>query len=92
MFMCLMPPLLFSAGSSKNANEPPTLWLRCSEHGIEKAFAADMMCVKCEEEHHGYLQGSDYVEVKTVSELLNAQDTEQGKRGGVRRRSSFAFH
>jgi hypothetical protein len=30
--------------------EPPLVVLECDEHGVEKFFLADMMCVKCEEE------------------------------------------
>jgi len=87
------------ASGSKSSNEPPTLWVRCDEHGIEKVFAADFMCVKCEEEHHGYVRDDEYVQVQvqsatelSVLDERPQQGQGQGRKGSVRRKSSFAFH
>jgi len=77
--------------AGKASHEPPTLWMRCDEHGIEQAFAADFMCVKCEEEHHGYLSGDGYVQTRTVTEMSQSSE-ELGRRSSTRRKSSFAFH
>ncbi len=89
--------------NTQSLHEPPTLWVRCDEHGIERAFAADFMCIKCEEEWHGYRRGQDYVQVGTAAPVVSSQDKNAAdSRGGTstpgrssgttRRKSSFAFH
>ena len=34
--------------------EPPRVFLHCDEHGAEEFFLSDLMCIKCEEEAHGF--------------------------------------
>ena len=64
------------------SDEPPTIHLRCDEHGVERFYLSDLMCLKCEEECQGFVSGGG-IEKKSLS---------FAKKTSHKRKTSFSFH
>ena len=83
-------------GKEERLDEPPIVYMRCSEHGVERFFLADMMCTKCERENLGIINEDDFVALGRdgASGSDGEKEAEQARprTSSVRRKSSFAFH
>lgn len=60
--------------------EPPRVFLHCDEHGAEEFFLSDLMCIKCEEEAHGFF----------TKNVALGNDAEDAKKQNQRNDKQFA--
>ena len=96
-----------AAGAEKQRlDEPPVVYMRCSEHGVERFFLADMMCTRCEREYLGILNADEFITLgdgESGSGSGSGSGSDEDGAGAAaagrplsiskaRRKSSFAFH
>ena len=82
---------------SEILDEPPTVFMRCDEHGVERFYLGDTMCVKCEGEHLGFFDETDWQSGITGTARgeevsPKAVSVKPLYEKSMRRKSSFAVH